>query len=438
MSLPVPTRRLALALVAAGCVLFVTPPAIVSSVALALVSGAFAAVLLDWTTIPSASDIAAARRVADRLSLGAENLVVVAVENGSNRMLRGMLRDVPPPEFGCGEAQSLIRVERREVGTFRYHVKPSARGRYGFGDVHLRLNGRLGLVAGQLRIPAARSVEVYPNVKAVGTYQLLARRGALLEMGIKAMPTSGRGTSFESLRDYQPDDEYRFIDWKATARAGKPITQVHEVERAQNVIIALDAGRMMTPQLEGIAKLDRAINAALMMAYVALASGDNVGLLVFGRRIQRYLAPERGRRQLRAVLEALHTVEAEMSEPDYLHALRYLAAKVRRRSLIVLFTDLFSREASRRMLTALTTLHPRHLALCVTLRDPALENLLRVRPATSTDVYIQAVGEQLLLDREDARRALLSRGALVLDAPAGEFSVSAVNKYLEVKTAGLL
>jgi len=438
MSLPVPTRRLAVTLVVAGCALFVTPPEIVSSIAVSLASGVLAAVILDWATIPSAKDVAAARRVSDRLSLGARNLVVVAVENGSKRTLKGVLRDVPPADFGCREAEILIRVDRRDAGTFRYHVAPPKRGRYAFGDIYLRLNGRLGLVAGQLRIPAARSVEVYPNIKAVSTYQLLARKGALLEMGIKATPRSGRGTSFESLRDYQPDDEYRFIDWKATARAGRPITQVHEVERAQNVIIAVDAGRMMTPQLEGIAKLDRAINAALMMAYVALASGDNVGLLVFGRRIQRYLAPERGRRQLRAVLEALHTVEAEMSEPDYLHALRYVAAKVKKRSLVVLFTDLFSRDASRRMLTALTTLHPRHLALCVTLRDPAVEELLRLRPATSTDVYVQAVGEQLLLDREDARRALLSRGALVLDAGAGEFSVSAVNKYLDVKTAGLL
>lgn len=438
MTLPVPTPRLAVVLVAAGIAFFLAPPAIVLSVVVTATALIAAAVMADWITLPATKEVAVARRVADRLSLGAENLVVVAVENESDWPLVGTLRDVPPADFDCRESASALVVPRRDLATYRYHVVPPRRGHYEFGDIYVRLQGKLGLVARQVRFDAARSVEVYPNVKAVSKYQLLARKGALLEMGIRAVPTSGRGTSFESLREYHPDDEYRFIDWKATARTGKPITQVHEVERAQNVIIAVDAGRMMTPQLDGIAKLDRAINAALLVAYVALASGDNVGLLVFGREIQRYIAPDRGRRQLRAVLEALHSVEAEMSEPDYLHALRYMSAKVGRRSLVVLFTDLFNRDASRRLLTALMSLHPRHLPLCVTLRDPSVEELLRVRPETSTDVYVQAVAEQLLVDREDARRTLLSRGALVLDAPAGEFSVEAVNKYLEVKTAGLL
>ena len=434
----VPTPRLAVIVAVGGLVLFLTPAPVLSSAAIAMGMLLVVALAADWVTMPAATELSARRAVADRLSLGAENLVTLTVENESSWPIAGTLRDIPPPEFASEEGTTQVRAEGRGTLTYRYHVMPRRRGHYAFGDLYLRLHGVLGFVARQMRFEATRTVEVYPNIKAVSKYQLLARKGALLEMGIRSMPISGRGTSFESLREYQPDDEFRFIDWKATARVGKPITQVHEVERAQNIILAVDAGRMMTPQLDGIAKLDRAINAALMVAYVAVASGDNVGLLVFGREVQRYLPPERGRRQLRTILQALHAVEAEMSEPDYPHALKYLAAKTARRSLVVIFTDLFNREASRRLLSAIASLHPRHLPICVTLRDPSIEGLLATRPSTSSDVYVQAVAEQLLVDREDARRTLQSRGTLVLDAAAEHFSIAAANKYLEVKAAGML
>lgn len=434
----VPTPRLA-ALVAAGGIAFFFVPLSAASAAL-IAAGVvlLIALVADWVTMPSPKEVSVSRGVSDRLSLGTPNLVVVTIENESTWPLDAVLRDVTPPEVACEEAGAKIRAEGRGTVTYRYHVTPLRRGHYAFGDVYLRMNGLLGLVARQSRFDAKHSVDVYPNIKALSEYRLLARKGALLEMGIKSARVSGRGTSFESLREYQPDDEYRCIDWKATARMGKPISQVYEVERSQNIMLAIDAGRMMTPEVDGISKLDRAVNAALMTAYVALASGDNVGLIVFGRQVQQCLAPGRGRRQLRTILQALHAVKPEMSEPDYGHALRYLATRVGKRSLVVLFTDLQGRETSRRMFNALAALHPRHLPLCITLQDASVEGLLRARPQTSTDVYVHAVAEQLLLDREDARRTLLSRGALVLDAPAGEFSVAAVNKYLEVKAAGLL
>lgn len=437
----VPTKRLAVALVAAGLVLFVVPPSAAAWVFALVAAVLVVAVAADLLSMPSARELAVERSVAGRLSLGAANLVQIGLENNSDRPLRCLLRDAAPAEFSQLEPGSLIAqvaAPPRGSTVHRYHVTPSRRGRYEFGDVHLRLRGALGLVDRQLRFEAALDVDVYPNIKAVSKYQLLARKGALLEMGIKSIRMAGLGTEFESLREYQPDDEFRRIDWKATARRGKPITQVREAERSQSILLAIDSGRMMTPELDGVAKLDRAINAALMLAYVAIASGDNVGLLVFGREIQRYVAPARGRRQLLAILESLHAVVAEMSEPDYPRALQYLATRNPKRSLVVLFTDIWSREGSRRLLSAMVALRPRHLPLCVTLRDPSLDELLRGAPAGSADVYAQAVAEQLLVDREDARRTLISRGALVLDTTAEQLSIAAVNKYLEVKTAGLL
>ena len=181
-----------------------------------------------------------------------------------------------------------------------YHLRPTQRGDYEFGDIYLRVRGRLGMVHRLVRVPAARQVKVYPNMRETARFDLLARRGRLQQAGIRKARLQGAGREFESLREYQPDDELRRIDWKATARRGELISRQYEVERSQNVMLVLDVGRTMLAEVDGIQKLDYAINAALMLAYVATQSDDKVGLLVFADTVQTYLAAqERPRAGLR-------------------------------------------------------------------------------------------------------------------------------------------
>ena len=199
-----------------------------------------------------------------------------------------------------------------------------------------------------------------------------------------------------------PGDETRIIDWKATARRGKPIARQYEDERRQQVMIVIDAGRLLTAEVDGVARLEAVVAAALHLAHAAVEHDDNVGLLVFADTIQRYVAPARGRRPLRAVLEGLAAAEGRLVESDYPAAFRYLAAHNRKRALTVLFTDVIDRTASDALVAHAATLRPRHLPLAVTLRDPALEALATGRPTGPAAAFERAAAEELLGAREAA------------------------------------
>jgi uncharacterized protein (DUF58 family) len=200
----------------------------------------------------------------------------------------------------------------------------------------------------------------------------------------------------------------------------------------------IDAGRLMTSRIEQLSKLDHAINAALSIGYVATRGGDNIGLLVFNRQVAVYLPPQRGHAQLAAMTEALYNVKAQMIEPSYARAFQYLAQNCKRRSLVVILTDLVDRDASAELLAYTSTLLPRHLPLIVTIGDKDLRALVAEGPRKIADVYQQSVAEELLQQREEALARITELGGLALDVPAGRLSLELVNKYLEVKERGLL
>ncbi|TMC48964.1 MAG: DUF58 domain-containing protein, partial [Chloroflexi bacterium] len=283
-----------------------------------------AMLLADRRITPQANDFELARSNDPRLSLGADNLIAVRVTNRSRRRVRVRVRDEPPVEFKTdalildSSAQSsqpdrdaTAPASRRPAPAvipphstteFRYHVRPPGRGDYRFGDLNMRWDGVLGLIIRQARFAAAADVKVYPNLLDIRKYELLVRKGQLQEMGLRHTRVLGSGTEFERLREYQLDDEFRRIDWKAMARRGKPITREFETERSQNVVCMLDVGRLMRSPVQdasgqSLAKVDYAVNAVLMLSYVAGLRGDKVGLLAFADQVTHYLAPKSGKGQ---------------------------------------------------------------------------------------------------------------------------------------------
>ncbi len=185
-------------------------------------------------------------------------------------------------------------------------------------------------------------------------------------------------------------------------------------------------------------KLDHAINATLSMAYVALRGEDNIGLVIFARQVESYLPPKRGHGQMQAFFEALYNVRAQMIEPSYSRAFQYFSRECKRRSLVIILTDLVDRDASAELLGSTTALMPRHLPLIVTIGDNDLRSLVAEVPKNVTEVYRQSVAEELLQQREEALARITDAGGLALDVPAGQLSFHLVNKYLEVKERGLL
>ena len=257
-------------------------------------------------------------------------------------------------------------------------------------------------------------------------------------MGQRRMRFKGHGREFESLREFVPGDEIRHISWSASARRGKLVTREYQVERSQNILVMIDAGRMMTARIEKLTKLDNAINAALSIAYVALYGGDNIGLLTFCRKVITFLPPKHGHEQLNQVMEGLYGVKPQLIEPNYPRAFNFVEANCRKRSLVIILTDLIDRESSNELLTYTQGLIPRHLPLIVAIGDNDLRGLVKQEPRSVSDVYRQSVAEELLQQREEALARIVRLGGLALDVPAGRLSFELVNKYLEVKARGLI
>jgi uncharacterized protein (DUF58 family) len=373
------------------------------------------------------------RHVEPRLAVGEREPVEVRVRNYSRYPIRVQILDSPPPAWEVEGLPAEVSLRPGEEAALTYHVTPNSRGRFRFGDLYARLEHYPGLAVRQVRIKAAEDVRIYPDLHEVTRYETMLRRSRLSDLGIHRSRLLGRGTEFERIREYTPDDEYRRIDWKATARRHQPMTRVYEVERSQNIFLVLDAGRMMAGRVGKLAKLDYAINAALMLAHVALQNGDRVGMMTVSDDVDAYLPLGKGHAQFKQCTELLYGVEARLCHVDYRAALEQIALRCKRRSLVVFFTDLVDEDTSAELLTYLRLLMPTHLPLCVTLQDQEVVAAARQHAETAAQMYQRTVALDLLTERRRILESLQRLGAVVLDSPPEELSVNVVNRYLELK-----
>lgn len=410
----------------------------------------------DWLAAGPVSELEAGRQHDNRLSLGADNPIVLHVRQRRPRPLTFWIRDEPPDAFQLTnsplaedapenrpDAPPVERILQGQLpprGAWQqtYYVRPLRRGDYTFGDINLRWLGPLGLVIRQGVVPAAGPVKVYPNLLDVRRYDLLLRRNRLQELGLRHARHLGQGTEFERLREYTPDDEYRRINWKATARRHRPVTTDFQTERSQTILAMMDTGRMMQSPVAGIAKLDYVLNAVLLLAYVAGGMGDKMGMMTFADDVHAFLAPRQGRGQFYRMLEMLYAVDAQPVEPDYARALSYLALRQRKRSLVVLFTDLSGGASMQSLANVAGRIASHNLLLVVTISDPDIHAVAQHRPEDTLQVHQQVSAARLLEERRVTLDYLERQGVLTLDVPANALSVSVIRRYLQLKTRELL
>lgn len=397
-----------------------------------------ALLLADAALAPGARALEVRREVPVAFSLGRSFGVRYLWRHGLGRRLAVQVKErLPEPLGGAATPLRTLELPPGLEVEERLELRPVHRGIGSGGMIDLRILGPLGLAWRQSRIEAPWSATVYPALRgaALGALPMQARRR---EAGLRAVRHLGEGRLFEGLREWVPGDDTRIIDWKATARRGKPIARQYEDERRQQVMLLVDAGRLLTAEVDGVPRLEAVVSAALHLAYAAVEHDDDIGLLVFADTIQRFVAPARGRRALRAVMEGLAAAEGRLVESDYPGALRYLAVHSRKRALTVLFTDVIDRTASEALVSQAATLRPRHLPLAVTLRDPAMEALASLRPTDQTQAFQRAAAEELLGAREAALAEMRSRGVMVLDVLPGAAAAALVERYHLLKRKGTL
>ena len=358
--------------------------------------------------------------------------------NPSTRALRLRVREAVPAPLEAPLLERELLLPASGVTREEIVYLPTRRGKAVAGKLFLRALGPLGLAWRQATRELPWPVIVYPNLRSAALRALPAQVQRRRDAGFRNLRRIGAGRSFESLKEWVPGEETRSIDWKATARRGKLMARQYEDERRQHVMIVIDAGRLLTAEIDGHARLDAAIDAALELAHSAVGHDDNIGLMVFADTVLQYVPPARGRRVLRQILDALAATEGRLVEPNYPAAFGYLAARSRKRALTVLFTDVIDRTASEAFVAQAGSLRPRHLPLAVTLRDPALERLASTRPAQVEGAFERAAAEELLEARETALTELRSRGVIVLDVPPEGAARAVVQQYERLKRRALI
>jgi uncharacterized protein (DUF58 family) len=272
----------------------------------------------------------------------------------------------------------------------------------------------------------------------VERYGSLHMRNRLIEAGLRRMKLRGMGTEPESVREWAPGDPFRAINWKASARRGRVMVAQYEVERTQNVMIVLDAGRLMTPRVDEQRKMDYAVTAALSVAAVASLANDKVGLVAFAGSIVRASAPRAMGRGSTRIAQALHDLEPRFEESDYDSAFGYVRTHVHKRSLIVFFTDMVDPVAQSAVLAQIGTLARRHLVVCAFMNDAAIDRRLDAPAERADDVYATAVALELQDERKTAAAVLTRMGVQVIDVPARELTTALIDRYLQIKQRGLL
>lgn len=384
-------------------------------------------------------EITAERTFTARFAIGGEAEVILNFNNPTPQDLYLKIKDEYPAEMRLiGSREAEIDLAPQSTAQFSYHLIPDRRGSYEFGTTAVRFLSRFGLVWCQTEIGDTQHVKVYPNMQRAREMELRAL-GARSFLAIQRRSVRrGEGREFESMRDYVRGDELRHISWTATARRSRLTTRQYQIERDQTVIIAIDAGRLMTGRIGGETKFDTAIHAALALMSACAKAGDNCGIAVFGRRVIKYLPPKRGLEHIDSVLEALHDMEPELIEPSYARAFQYISSHSKKRAFVVVLTDIVDTVGSRELLTSLKLLRPRHLPLVVTIGDRDLNTAVSRKPDSVREAFVQSAAEEIILQREMALRLVESLGGLALDVTTKTLGPKLLESYLKVKERGLL
>jgi uncharacterized protein (DUF58 family) len=385
--------------------------------------------------------VAVTRETPAVLSVGRANRVRLQIRSIARRSLDVSVTDDRPPEVAADNLPARATLAPRGRANLVYHLSPSRRGAVELGDHHVRYPSPLGLWQRQIRLRARHLAKVYPDVAAVRVYELLARQSRE-NLLVRAVRLRGGENEFERLREYQRDDEYRNIDWKATARRGRLIVREYQQERNQTVVCLLDCGRLMTAESGGLAQLDHALNAVLMLAHVAARAGDQLGLMAFDARVRSYLPPIGGRRAAQRVAHATYDLHASLVETDFEGAFMELSKRLRKRALVVLFTQVIDDVSAQIVLRQVRSLRPRHLPVCVLFRDPDLDRMAEPPAGLATapdgDLYVAAAAAETIQWRERLVRDLKTGGALVLHVPPRQTTPAVINRYLQIKAQHLL
>lgn len=434
--------RLAIAAVAAGLAaagvvaVFVSVPfwaGLVAANALVV-----ALLVFDVSRAPHPTTLKPVRAAPPVVTVEHDAEIQVQLHNPIPRPLLVAVRDTTPPSARRDPRFHRATIAPRSVLTLEARIAPSRRGLLQVGPVTVRTVGPFGMGGRQATLPLLDRIKVYPALPGRAEVELRVERARLLQSGERSSMFRGGGTEFDALREYHPDDEFRRINWTATARAAKPITNVYREERNQRVMVLLDASRTMAGSIDRVSRLEHAIDAAVAVTELAARVGDQVGMIAFGSQVSAILGPKGGRAQPRRIVDLLFDVQPSLDAADYRGAFAVLLSRYRRRSLLVLFTELADESAMESLFAAIPVLLPHHLLMVASVVDPQVLALRDAAPGSYDAAYLGAAAAASVEARERTARRLRALGVMVEDREPTRLAGAVADRYLRVKSAGRL
>jgi len=394
--------------------------------------------LVDGLLAGNPDGIEIERNMPRALALDVRGDVVWNLRNPGNVRRTVSFGDEFAPSLRAGVRRARVPLPAQATATVETQILPARRGDFAVENLVVRVEGPLGLGARQKTRKLPSLLRVLPPFRSRDDADLRINQARIVEVGLRSSRGLGSGTEFDQLREYVPDDEFRKIDWAATARAGRPIVRTFRAEQNQRVVCLLDNGRVMAGRVADVPRVEHAMDAVLTLAAVSTGLGDKCGLVTFDREVRTIVAPAAGRGQLGRITRALYDLEPVLAESDYRTAFAATIARFRRRAMLVVLTDLVVQAVDESLMPALPLISRTHLVLVGAVRDPEVEAWARADGDDSETAHRRAAAIASLAERDHAIARLRGLGATVIDAAPGQLAKDLADAYLSFKARGRL
>jgi uncharacterized protein (DUF58 family) len=404
------------------------------TVALVVLMLTIVAVVVDLYLLYRQQDgVGADRVLPDRLSNGDDNKVVLNLVNNYDHKIHCTIIDEQPYQLQQRHWSRDVDIEAGAETSLDYHVKPQERGEYVFGNINVFVDGPLKLARRRYIFQQEKTVKVYPSYMQMRRYQLHAFATHLQETGVKRMRKLGHSMEFEQIKEYVRGDDYRTLNWKATARHGNFMVNTYTDERSQQIYCVVNKGRVMKMPFGGMTLLDYAINASLVLCNVALQKHDKAGLITFAQQLDAFIPADKKPTQINNILETLYKQQTNFLEPDFERLFSVVRNRITQRSLIILFTNFESIESLERELPSLKRLAHYHLLVVVFFDNTELKELAESQAKTTEDIYIKTIAEKYRYEKQLIARELQKHGIISVLSTPQKLTINSLNKYLELK-----
>ncbi|OHX64713.1 DUF58 domain-containing protein [Flammeovirga pacifica] len=383
--------------------------------------------------------VKAERYTPERISNGEDNPIKIRIENRSRLKVNIELIDEAPIEFQLRDLRFPITLSPKEENNIQYLVRPTKRGEYFFGDLILFIKSQLGLVRRKVSQHCEiKSVKVYPSFQKLKKFELMALHTGHIDGGIKKVRKIGQQKEFDQIKEYVAGDDFRTINWMATARSQQLMVNHYQDEKAQEVYAVLDMGRSMKMPFNGMTLLDYSINAALVLLHIAQIKQDQIGVAAFDYQHQNFLKAKRQSGQMKYVMEQLYNLDPSYKETDFGNISTLLRKQIKHRSMLIFFTNITHKESLEHKLPYLRRLAKKHLLVVVLFEDSEISEAIQAKVENLEGIYNKALQEENILERRTIARQLHQNGIHTILTKPENLTVDTINKYLEVKARGLL